>query len=333
MFPLRFGLIGLGYFGKHYLRLLQEIEGVELYSVVNRSCDAFDQFSHILPKSVKQAEEANTLFKDSEIDAVIIATPPPTHFSLVQDALLSGKHVLVEKPMVVSVREAYALKEAVEKSGRVFVVGHQYCYNDYIRALKENINALGEARYVFAEQMLFGPLRFDTGCLWDRATHELSIIDFLFQPGAIRNVTGRAAGVLENGHEDFASFQIEFESGLIAGVTCSWFAPIKTRRIHIAGTKGLAFFDDCAADEKLKLFEFPYPEKTLRSSRGSLVLDMQKNQTRIPNIAAGEPLKNQLLHFIACIKTGARPVTDIAHGVRVTEYLDRISRSIFSSPS
>lgn len=327
---IRFGLIGLGYFGKHYVRLLQEIEGAELYSIANRSRGAFDQFSHILPKFVKQTENASALFGDSEIDAVIIATPPSTHFSLAKEALDSGKHVLVEKPMVVSVSEAYELKEIVEKSGRVFMVGHQYCYNDYIRVLKENIGILGDVRYIFAEQMLFGPLRADTGCLWDRATHELSIIDYLFQPGAIRHASGRSIEIMKNGCEDFASFQIEFESGLFASIACSWFAPVKMRRVSIAGTKGLAFFDDCAEDEKLKLFEFPYPEEELRSAHGSCVLDMKKGRTHIPRIAAGEPLKNELLHFIECIKSGEKPLTDIVHGVRITEYLDQISKSIMT---
>lgn len=326
--PIRFGLVGLGYFGKHYVRLLQEFEGAELRSVADRSSDTFDRYSSSLPASVNRSTDARALFEDFDIDAIIIATPPPTHFSLAKSAIANGKHVLIEKPMVMRLEEAHTLKEIVEKSGKIFMVGHQYCYNDYVRALKNNIGILGDVRYIFCEQMLFGPLRADTGCLWDRATHELSVIDYLFRPGAIRHVNGRTAEVIKNGCEDFASFQIEFESGLFASIVCSWFAPVKTRRMSIAGTRGLAFFDDCRENEKLKLFEFPYPEESLHSERGSHVLDIREGNAYIPHIIAGEPLKNELVHFIECIKNNARPLTDSAHGVRITEYLDQISKNI-----
>src|SRR3989338_4611910 len=145
-----FGIIGLGRFGKHYLRLLQEMEGVRLKTAVRNRAEAFAELTSLLPPSIRRSTSADDIFNDPEIDAVVIATPLLTHFELCRRALAAGKHVLVEKPMTASLKEARQLEKAVKASRRVFFVGHQFPYNDYLRRLKREIEAgtIGKPRVV-----------------------------------------------------------------------------------------------------------------------------------------------------------------------------------------
>lgn len=237
METLRFAVIGIGHFGKNYVRLLGEMPGVELSA------------------AARNADEARAVLQRPDIDAVVIATPPTTHAALAAAALESGKHVLVEKPMVLNTADAQALRKKVASSQRVLMVGHQYCYHDYVQHLKEQIHrgALGEVRYVYAEHLYFGPVRRDVGAFWDTATHELAIIDYLFGPCEITDARGSACAMLGGTDDDFAACTVNFSNGLLATMVASRFAPQKVRRMFFGGTNGLATFDDLEPTNKLKI--------------------------------------------------------------------------------
>lgn len=304
---LTFGLIGCGKFGKHYARLLTSIPGATLAVVANRSADVFQK--KMLPSSVRTTTKNEEIFKNPDIDCVVIATPFSSHYALAIAALRSGKHVLMEKPMVPTVKEASQLAKEVKKSGRVFMVGHQYLFNDYVRYLKRIIDAgkLGAIRYLFAEQLSFAP-RKEGDCFWEQATHELAVIDYLFDSPRIIRAHGSAIGLFKARARDFAAAQIRFSQNLLAAIVVSWHAPKKIRRMIITGTKGLAFFDDCEEKNKLR---FLFGQRSF-----------------VPRIRAQEPLRNQLNHFIHCVCTGAQPLTNIDHGVRITKWLSTISASL-----
>ncbi|MFY9462911.1 MAG: Gfo/Idh/MocA family oxidoreductase [Candidatus Sungiibacteriota bacterium] len=351
---LAFGLIGAGYFGKHYMRLLQDMPGAVLRAVADRSLETIKKNILMLPPSVRQYAEAEDVFSDSEIDCVVIATPAASHCELVVRALGAGKHVLVEKPMAMNREEAEMIRDAVEKSGKTFMVGHQYVYNDHIRHLKKKLDEglLGGIKYIFAEHFSFGPMRSGIGCFAEMAVHELSLLDHLFSPGKITDVRGGSVDFLQSGREDFAAAEILFESGLTAVIAVSWFAPEKIRRMTIAGDQGMAVFDD-RREEKLKFFLHPYspaslpklPEIVQHGARGtasqhydsaallaegssSRFMEYSENEVIIPTITGVEPLRNQLEHFISCAQTGAEPISGIAHGLRVAKILDEIMRQM-----
>ncbi len=176
---LAFGVIGAGYFGRHYIRLLQDIPGVALRAVADRSLETIGENIPVLPARVSRFADARELLSDPEIDCVVIATPASTHATLAIAALEHGKHVLVEKPMAMNMVEAEQMRDVVGKSNRIFMVGHQYLYHDYIRHLKEKLDEgiLDTVKYVFAEHLYFGPIRSDSGCFWETAVHEISLLD------------------------------------------------------------------------------------------------------------------------------------------------------------
>ncbi len=328
---LAFGVIGAGYFGKNYIRILQDMPGVALRAVADRAFRADGENAQALPASVRRLTHADDLLSDQEIDCVVIATPATTHHALVLAALGAGKHVLVEKPMAMSMIEAEDIREAAKKSGRTLMVGHQYLYNDPIRYLKQKLDEkiLGDIKYIFAEHFSFGPVRSDIGCFSEMAVHELSLLDYLFSPGEIQRAAGASVDFSASGREDFASVEVSFASGLTAAIAVSWFAPEKVRRMTIAGDRGAAVFDD-RREEKLKFFLHQYPSApgAADADATSHFFSFSKNEIIVPVIDAREPLRNQLDHFISCVRTGAEPVSGIAHGMRVMRMLDTFTRNI-----
>ncbi len=326
---LAFGVIGAGYFGRHYIRLLREMPGATLRAVADRSGYGAEKNAVVLPASVSRLTDAQDIFSDPQIDCMVIATPASTHASLAVAALGAGKHVLVEKPMAMNSEEAGLMRDAAQKSGRTLMVGHQYIYNDAIRHLKKKLDEglLGNIKYIFAEHFSFGPIRSDIGCFAEMAVHELSLLDYLFSPGEIRHVAGKSVDFLASGREDFASVEIFFASGLTAAIAVSWFAPEKIRRMTIAGDKGMAIFDD-RREDKLRFFLHPYPVAQPDKDAASRFMEFAQGEIITSAIDAAEPLRNQLEHFIACVRTGAEPVSGIAQGMRVMRMLDRIVEEI-----
>jgi len=283
-----------------------------------------------LSSSVTLYGDGKELLEKSDIDAVIIATPASTHAGLIGEALAKGKHVLVEKPMVASKKEVAHLYEAVDKSGRTFMVGHQYVYHDYVRHLKAEIDQgrLGNVKYCFAEHLYFGPIRYDIGCLWETVTHELAIIDYLFGAPEIMDVRGRVIVFSDSNREDGVACELTFGNGLLVSLVTSWFAPKKVRRMTLGGDRGMAIFDDQEPEKKLQFFLEPYPQSVSGDQRTSLFLSMKPEHTVTPAIDACEPLRNELEHFIGCIQNKKTPLTDIEHGCRITEHLDMISSAV-----
>lgn len=325
---LRFGIIGTGYFGRHYVRLLQEMPGAELYAVVSRSeAELAD-----LPSSINRYTSAEEMFKDSAIDCVVIATPPSTHAELAINALEKGKHVLLEKPMATSFTEAGRIAIAVEKNGRVFMVGHQYCYNDYIRQLKKEIEnkSIGDRTYLFAEHLYAGPVRLDIGCFWETATHELAMIDYLFSQPHLVKASGQMIDMFQSGHDDFSSCVLTFDNGLVAAITTTWFAPYKLRRMILGGRNGMALFDE-AQEHPLTLYRHSYPQQESLETHTSHFFEIPEEQKEFSSVTVREPLANQMEHFIDCVINRRTPLTDSEHGLRITQMLQKITDCMRSS--
>lgn len=307
---LRFGLIGLGYFGKNYLRLLQEIDGIELVAVAAKTKESLDECSSQIPKNATRTTDAKAILKNPSVDAVVIATPPATHAQFSVEALKNGKHALLEKPLADSLRNAKKIRDAAKKSKTVFMVGHQYVYNDYVKWLHDNISTLGKISQVAAEHLYNGPIRQDIGCLWDAGTHQLSMMQHLLNPGRIVSAKGKLVRMNKKGIDDFTAATIEFENGLSATMILTWLSPQKTRKLTLIGSEKTAVFDDVKENDKVT------------------ITDRHTGKQLAPKIAAKEPLRNEVEHFLHCILTGEKPMTDADSSYEITEWLEKISASL-----
>jgi UDP-2-acetamido-3-amino-2,3-dideoxy-glucuronate N-acetyltransferase len=319
MQTLNFGLIGVGRFGKHYIRLLQKMKGVKLVAVAAKTKDSLKEVSHLLKDDVLQLTNSDALLKMKTIDCVVIATPVSTHFAFAKKAIEAGKNILLEKPMVKNLAEAKKLKGIAKKSRKTFMVAHQFVYNDYVKYLKKEIKrgSLGKVKLVVAQHLYPGPMRNDVGCFWDAGTHELSMLQSLFKPGRIKRAEGSSVAFKKGGFDDLTSATIKFGNGLIANIDICWCYPEKTRAFTIVGSRKTAVFDDVAGK---KLIIFP----TIHTAK----LKNQKLKPVVPKINAKEPLKNELEHFVYCVRNKKNPETGIDSAYEITEWLDKVSRAV-----
>lgn len=297
---LHFALVGVGKFGKNYLRLLQETTEVSLKTVVTRS-PLLDQNVILLPSIFHTTDLEKTL-SDPVIDCVVIATPSATHYAIAKAALKYKKHVLVEKPMVAALKEAADLKESTKRTEQIFMVGFQYLFNDHIRYIKKEIenDALGSLQELRIEHIL-SPVREDGDCFQDVAPHALSIFQFLFRPTAIIQVSGE----IKKGS---VKVSVRFDRGPLLSLTASWAGETKARKMTLVGKQKTIVLDETKSADKLSVID--------------------TGHITTPHIQSQEPLKNELEHFIECINTGNKPLTDVSFGYLITKWLTLISERV-----
>lgn len=324
MTKLRCAIIGLGHFAKHYVRLLSIMPDVELAAIATRTAGAFGQYKDVIPTGVITTTDVQAIMDDSAIDCVFIITPPSTHMQLIEQAITAGKHVFVEKPMVMNVSEADHIAALLAKNPVTFMVGYQYVYNDFVRVLKQILPELGMLHYVVGAHWSPGPLRTDVGSFQDAGTHDVAIIEYLFNPGSVVKAGGSSFSVSGN-REDFTSAGVEFESGIRVQIITARYWPKKIRRFTVVGERGIVQINDQLENNKLQLWRHTYPN--VPATQASSVF-INLPEPEIPAVDAHEPLQNEIEHFFECVRNNTQPITDIAFGRRVTENCETILEKI-----
>jgi predicted dehydrogenase len=330
---LRVGLIGLGYWGPNYARVVSELPDASLVAACDATADA-TELVRVRHPGTRTTTEPADVFAAEDVDAVIVATPTSTHFELSLAALEAGKHVLCEKPLASTVAECDELIAAADGAGRTLFVGHTFIYNPAVRRLRALVESgeIGRVLYCHAARTGLGPIRQDVNALWDLAPHDLAILFYVFghEPVAAA-ATGQA--FLHPGVEDVVFLQLRFDDGAIAGVHLSWLDPYKVRRVTVVGDRRMVVFDDVASDEKLRIFDRgasyeAVSEAARGTDFGEYKAIIRDGDIRIPKLPAVEPLKAQVAHFADCCLTGATPETGGAEGRRVVAALEAATASL-----
>jgi predicted dehydrogenase len=328
--PVRVGLVGTGYWGPNLAHSLISA-GATLSWLCDRDGERLGKFAERYPDA-RRAQNMQELLGDSALDAVVIATPTNTHFELARDALLANKHVLVEKPLAVRSSEADELVRLSEERQRVLLVGHVFQYNATIRALKAMMKAgdLGDIRYLSFTRTNLGPVRTDVNALWDLVTHDISIMTYLLdaQP---ETVTASGRSYLNTDIEDVVFAVFGFAGGVAAHVHASWLNPRKVRTITVVGDKKMAEVDDLNLREPICIYdkrvETP-PPHTLEGSYVEFKTLVVDGGTTVPRVPQNRPLQDECAHFLDCIRTGRRALSDGRNGLDVVRILEAATQSL-----
>ena len=285
-------VIGTGYWGKHYVRIL----GSQCTVVCDSSPDARNKMKALYPH-ITTSDSVDSALNDS-IQAVVVVTPAATHYAIVKAALNAEKHVLVEKPLTLDVSHAHELYALAKEKQVTLFVGHTFLFNSSVWHLDKIIHdrtKFGELRYISARRTNLGPVRNDTSVLWDLAPHDVSICSALNRGSLPICVSATGTSVLQNSsHVDVAFLTITYDNGTIAHIHVSWCDPHKLREVHAIGSKMRVSFDDMAS-HPITCFHQSVdvdPQNQERSifSDGDVVL---------PQVEKSEPLKNQVVDFLA----------------------------------
>jgi predicted dehydrogenase len=324
--PVRIAVVGAGRWGINHVRAVVSEPRCELAAICDPDPAAVGPVRELSAAPI--VPEVEPLLADPAITAVVIATPAPTHAELALRALAAGKHVLVEKPMALSVADAERCAEAARARRRCLLVGHLMLYHPVVTRLCAILHAgeLGPLHYLHATRVNLGRLRSDENALWSFGPHDLSVIDYLLDGELPVSVAARGQSVLQPGIEDVVFLSLRYPSGPMAQLHLSWLNPRKERRLTLVCAHKMAEFDDVATD-KLRIFDKGF-DRARRFRSFDEYLTIRDGDVHIPHVSMGEPLRLQLQHFLDCIAGSAAPRSDAASGVRVVQILAAAQRSL-----
>jgi predicted dehydrogenase len=324
---IRFGLIGLGYWGRNYLRLIEAHPECELAVV----CDTSRAARGEALTAATGARATNDVFdaiSDPVVDAVVIATPATTHFSIASAALSAGKHVLCEKPLTLIAAESEELIALAEDLGKTLFVGHTFIYNPAVRAVRSLVQdgELGSRLHGHAIWAAPGPVRGDVSALWDLSPHPISILTYVLGSGPT-SVTATGQAILDPDREDIAFLHLEFGDFATADVHVSWLGRVKTRMLTLTGDRRVAIFDDMAQEAKLRVFE---TSAATGGSQSERIERVPEQPIHVPELSVVEPLGAQLHHFLECCHSRTRHQSSGMTGHCVVATLEAAQESLLS---
>ena len=325
--PIRVGVVGLGYWGPNLARNFDALAGVELAWCCDSSEERRNQLS-ALHRSARLTSDIADLLSDPELDAIVLATPVPTHAELTTRVLAAGKHCFVEKPLAQSVADAQAAVDAARAADRLLMVGHLLEYHPGVRLLKQTLDSgeLGDPLYIYGNRLNLGQLRADENALWSLGAHDVSVVLALAGEEPYE-VSARGECYMRPGVEDVVFGFMRFPSGLTAHLHLSWLDPHKERRFTIVGSKRMATFDDMELERKVAIYDKGFDEKA--DSYGEYIT--RAGEIRSPRVPNSEPLRLECEHFIECIREGRQPLSDGESGLRVVRILEAMQRELDAS--
>jgi predicted dehydrogenase len=325
---LNIGVIGYGYWGPNLVRNFAELTDARVHTVADLNPKALETVARRFP-ATKTTTDAYALIRDPEIDAVAIATPVATHFSLAMAALKAGKHVWLEKPMTETSMQARALIEEAAKRGLTLHVDHTFVYTGPVKKMRDLVRTgqLGKTLYYDSTRVNLGLFQRDVNVIADLAVHDFSILDYVFgeHPTAVS-----ASGInhYPGTPENLAFITLFYESGFIAHVNVSWLAPVKLRSILIGGTEKMITFDELEPSEKLKIYDKGVSMTNDPAKIHEMRVGYRTGDMWAPKVDNSEALLVESRHFIECIRTGAKPESDGEFGFRMVELIEAATASM-----
>ena len=321
------GIIGYGYWGTNLVRNFNN----HPFCRIAKVADARQERRALLEKnypSIQTVSQANDIIGDNGIDAVVIATPVHTHYQLAKSALLSGKHVLIEKPMAASTAEAEELMEIAMQKNLIIMVDHTFLYTGAVQKIKSLIetDSIGIPRYFDSTRINLGLFQPDINVLWDLAPHDISMLTYLIneRPYSI-NATGISH--TRNGIENIAYMTVNYEMDFIAHFNCSWTSPVKIRQTLIGGDTKMIVYNDLEASEKVRVYDTGYTHTT-EEDQFNIRVDYRTGDVFIPKISGNEALGSVAEDFVRSVLDHRQPISSATLGLEVVKLLEASQESI-----
>jgi predicted dehydrogenase len=334
MKPLRVGLAGYGYWGERLARNIAAMEELELLAIADPIQD------HLL--SARIAHPSTTLVSAledlenyDELDAVVLATPASTHGELGLQALESGKHLLVEKPLALDVISAQRIVDAASSRNLTVMVGHTFLYSPAVRLLRKLVDdgSFGELKQIECRRLL-GQVRSDCDVIWDLAPHDVSILLYLLEE-IPRTVSAWSSAHYAQDVGDSATAILTFPSGIDAQITVGWVYPQKVRLITLVGEQQMVIYDDVPIDKKVTVFSAGFddaaPPHLLTERASDIFSELDRKNSAgnafIPVLGTIEPLRAELEDFATACREGETPLSSASFGLNVVRVLEAIAMS------
>jgi predicted dehydrogenase len=321
------GIAGLGHWGKNLVRNFEAL--ADLRALCDLSPDLREGFARRHP-SMRVTADFSELVEDPELDAIVIATPVPTHYALAKLALEGGKHVFVEKPPAMRGEEMEELAALAAERELTCMPGHLLLYHPAVRKLKQLVDAgeLGDVLCVYGNRQNLGIIRKDENALWSLGVHDLSVILYLLDEEP-SEAWAHGNAFLNPGVEDVVFCYLRFPSGKIAHMHLSWLDPHKMRKITVVGRDKMVVFDDMDPERKVTIYEKgPWQAAETYGEWQTRTGDIYS-----PKIPNDEPLRLECQHFLALVRGDGDRQQVARDGIAVVRTLEQLQSSLAGVPA
>jgi predicted dehydrogenase len=321
---MKLGIIGAGSWGINLVRNFCRILKTDNVAVSDLDENRLLSIKSEYP-GVKTFLKPDEIISSDEIKSIVVATPAASHYKIAKKALLAGKHILVEKPIALEIKEAEELIEIADRSKLTLMVDHLLVYHPIVCKIKELIEKeeLGKIYYLYSQRLNLGVVRSKENALWSLGPHDISVVLYLLNEFPSRIEASGGVYIQESQKiEDAVFLHLSFPSGVDAHAHLSWLDPHKTRKLTIVGDKRMVVFDDMEPRNKLTIFD----KGVEWTEKGGI--SVRYGDIYIPSIPLYEPLKAVCEHFINCVENNRKPKSDGYSGLEVLKVLKKAQDSL-----
>jgi predicted dehydrogenase len=325
--PIGTAVVGYGYWGPNLARNLDERPEFNFEYLCDRDPAQRSAFTRRFAH-VRTTPNFSDVLEDPAVEAVLIATPPQSHYALVKAALEAGKHVLVEKPLATNLADACEVAALAEAEERVLMPGHTFIYSPAVNAVRDMIRSgeVGDIHFVTSSRMNLGKYQAD-GVVCDLAPHDLSILLYWLDCSIVE-VAASGRSVFKHGVPETAFITLGFAGGTTANVQISWLAPRKVRQMIVVGSKLMVQYDDAASDEPVRVYDRGLDIGPPPANFGEHQLIYRTGDVVIPRVTPAEPLSLELQDFARAIRTGEEPRSNVALGLEIVAAMEGAEASM-----
>ena len=291
--------------GENHVRVYHKMEEANLIAVSDVSERALKRIEK--KYGAKGYTEYEDLLKDPEIEVVSVCVPTTFHHDVVMEAIKHGKHVLVEKPIAFTLKEAEEMIDAAKEAGVTLATGHVERFNPAVQKAKELIDdgVIGDIVSAFAKRVGPLPPRIkDVGVAIDLAIHDLDIMNYLLEE-EVTQVYGTMDSILDDCEfEDHAEIMVSFDNDSTGIIEVNWLTPYKRRELELTGTDGIISVD--------------YIQQSIEVY-GKFAQDIE--------IKHEEPLKCELKSFLNAVVNGEEPEITGEDGLKALKMVIAANKS------
>ncbi|HYD03343.1 MAG TPA: Gfo/Idh/MocA family oxidoreductase [Alphaproteobacteria bacterium] len=330
-------IVGLGYWGPNLVRNFDKVKDVEKVYICDLKQERLDSIKAIYPNTIA-TRDYNEILANKEIKAVVIATQPvSTHYKLAKLALENSKNVFLEKPMTESSQQAVELIELAKKNNLIIHVDHTFEYSAPVKMIKQLIDS-GEIGEIYSIEMLrlnLGIFQNDFNVIWDLCPHDFSILNYWLNTDP-KDLYASGRCHINPKIEDDAHLIVNYNDKFNVHIHVSWLNPQKVRKTTIVGSKKMIVYDDADPIEKMRIYDKGVTTGNVEginqeygtTNPNEYTYNYRHGDILIPKIDFTEPLLDEAIHFVDCIKRGVKTKTPGESGLRVIRMIEHAAKSL-----
>lgn len=326
---MNIGLVGYGYWGPNLARNIINSSGFHLKFICDTDESRID-FAHKHYPFIQKLTNVDELTSNPEIDCIVIATNPASHYPIALKALLNNKHVLVEKPLSTSLSEINTLEKIAIQNNLTLMIDHTFLYNGVVQKMKSLIDSqeIGKIKYIDTTRINLGIFQNDVNVLWDLATHDLSIVNFLLQKMP-KSVIAIGKCHIKKGIESIAYLNLMYDDDTIVHIHSSWMSPVKIRLMLVGGDKKMMVYNDIEPTDKLKVYDSGMSFDS--NDKDRILVDYRVGDVFIPKYSTKEPLASMIQDFENSILKKTQAISGIKTAKQIVQILVAAQKSLDSN--